>query len=231
MRQWLARRVDIVLSASLIAALVGGFTGIGTLVWHANAPTGVGPRLAQTYRAADNPWRYAPSSIEPAAVPDAPAQARADAVERSFGITAHIHVPHGQAQGMIVTRGGSSGGWALYIQDGRPVFHYNAVGRSRYTIAAQQRLAPGQQMVAFKLYHDDGADGASGTAVLSANNMEIARGRIEEILPLPGTLHHALDIGKDTGTPVNQDYRVPFTFTGKIVSVVVEHRESSLPAP
>jgi arylsulfatase len=36
------------------------------------------------------------------------------------------------------------------------------------------------------------------------------------------SLDETLDIGEDTGTPVSEDYRVPFKFTGKLNRVTVD---------
>ena len=40
---------------------------------------------------------------------------------------------------------------------------------------------------------------------------------------MPGrfSFDETFDVGEDTGTPVSQDYDVPFKFTGKIEKVVV----------
>jgi arylsulfatase len=45
---------------------------------------------------------------------------------------------------MIVTQGGLFGGWALYLEKGRPTLYYNTVNLSHYTIASPQALAPGK---------------------------------------------------------------------------------------
>jgi len=37
-----------------------------------------------------------------------------------------------------------------------------------------------------------------------------------------------LDIGEDTGTPVAEDYHVPFKFTGKIEKVVIRLADTKL---
>ncbi len=42
---------------------------------------------------------------------------------------------------------------------------------------------------------------------------------MERPIPVCVSLDETLDIGEDTGTPVSEDYHVPFTFTGKIEKV------------
>ncbi len=58
--------------------------------------------------------------------------------------------------------------------------------------------------------------------MLSVDGKEVARGRIERTLGYRMSLDETLDIGEDTGTPVSEDYRVPFKFTGKLAKVTVE---------
>jgi len=49
----------------------------------------------------------------------------------------------------------------------------------------------------------------------------VAKGRIEKTIPIRLSLDETLDIGEDTGTPVSEDYKVPFKFTGGIEKVIV----------
>lgn len=42
------------------------------------------------------------------------------------------------------------------------------------------------------------------------------------------SLDETLDIGEDTGTPVSEDYEVPFKFTGDIEKVTVNITEEKL---
>ena len=37
------------------------------------------------------------------------------------------------------------------------------------------------------------------------------------------SLDETLDVGEDTGTPVSEDYRVPFKFTGTLNRVVIRN--------
>jgi arylsulfatase len=42
------------------------------------------------------------------------------------------------------------------------------------------------------------------------------------------SLDETLDIGEDTGTPVSEDYQVPFKFTGKLEKVTINITEAKL---
>ncbi len=126
---------------------------------------------------------------------------------------------------MIIAQGGLVGGWAFYVESGRPVFHYHVAGVERYTIAAERPLAPGQHTLAFAFNYDGSSAGGGGTGTIFANGKPIAQGRIERTIPRPVSFDEGFDIGEDTGTPVNPDFQVPFRFTGEITEVTVRVRE------
>ena len=42
------------------------------------------------------------------------------------------------------------------------------------------------------------------------------------------SLDETLDIGEDTGTPVSEDYKVPFEFTGEIDKVTIQITDHEL---
>ena len=142
---------------------------------------------------------------------------------RSFSIKADVEIPaKGAADGMIITQGGLFGGWALYLDKGKPTFHYNTVNLYHYTIASTQVLAPGKHTLVFDFKYDGGGMGKGGTGTLSADGKQIAQGKIERTVPIRYALDEGLDVGEDTGTPVNLTYDVPFKFTGKIDKVTID---------
>jgi arylsulfatase len=56
----------------------------------------------------------------------------------------------------------------------------------------------------------------SGTGVLKVAGKEVARQTMERTLPIILQWDENFDIGADTGTPVSEEYQVPFRFTGKL---------------
>ena len=53
--------------------------------------------------------------------------------------------------------------------------------------------------------------------MLKVDGREVARQNMEHTIPLIMQWDENFDIGADTGTPVaDQDYQVPFKFTGKL---------------
>jgi arylsulfatase len=141
---------------------------------------------------------------------------------RSFTIKAEVEIPAKGAEGMIVTQGGLFGGWALYLDKGKPTFYYNTVNLYHYTIASPQVVTSGKHTLVFDFKYDGGGMGKGATGSLSSDGKQVAQGRIERSVPIRYALDEGLDVGEDTGTPVSLNYDVPFKFTGKIAKVIID---------
>ena len=144
-----------------------------------------------------------------------------DTKNKSWSITAEVDVK-ADTSGIIVTQGGLFGGWALSLDNGKPVFHYNFVDVAHYNIAATNAIAPGKQTITMAFTYDGGGIGKGGTATILVGGNEVAKGRIERTIPIRVALDEGLDIGEDTGTPVNTSYDVPNKFTGEIEKVTIQ---------
>jgi len=151
-----------------------------------------------------------------------PEGASPDIKNRSFAVTAQVEIPAGGAKGVVATQGGLFGGWALYLADGKPVFHYNFVDVAHYSVAAARPLAPGKHTIVVDFKYDGGGLGKGGTGSILVDGQQIAQGRIDKTIPIRVSLDEGLDIGEDTGTPINLTYDVPFKFTGKIEKVTID---------
>jgi arylsulfatase len=65
--------------------------------------------------------------------------------------------------------------------------------------------------------------GQGGTGVLKVDGMAVATEKMEHSIPFILQWDESLDIGSDTGTPVNDDdYETPFIFTGKLNKVTLD---------
>jgi hypothetical protein len=152
-----------------------------------------------------------------------------DLKNKSFKIGAEVKIPEGGAEGVLMTQGGRFNGLGLYLLQGRPVFHYNTVDIYRYTVAGKEKLTPGSHTILVDFKYDGGI-GKGGTATLSVDGKEVARGRIDRTIPFRVTADETLDIGEDTGTPVSEDYQVPFKFTGELKKVAIQLTDAKLSA-
>ena len=160
-----------------------------------------------------------------------PEGATPDVKNKSFRITAEVVLPKGGEQGVVVTQGGLSGGYALMFKGGKPVFHYNFLNIAHFNMSAKDALKPGKHTVVFDFRYDGGGIGRGGTGTISVDGAQVAQGRIERTVPIRFSLDETFDVGEDTGTPVNLDYDVPFKFTGEIKKVVVNLGETKLSTP
>ncbi len=145
-------------------------------------------------------------------------------LDRDYTITADVTVPRAGAEGMIVTMGGHFGGYGLYLQKGKPVFVYNLLNLKRYRWEGGvggadwlgTSLKPGKHTIVFDFKYDGPGPGKGGTGVLSVDGRELSRQKIDHTIPLLMSIDETLDIGIDTRTPVDDSYKLPFRFTGKI---------------
>jgi arylsulfatase A-like enzyme len=144
---------------------------------------------------------------------------------RSHTITADVEITKGGANGVILAQAGRFGGWSLYVKDGKPIYTYNWLGLQRYTIAAKQALLPGRATIRFEFAYDGGGVGKGGMGTLFVNGKNVAAGRIERTQCCLFSADEGADVGADEGTPVTDDYKVPFKFTGKIAGVTIELKE------
>jgi len=57
---------------------------------------------------------------------------------------------------------------------------------------------------------------------IQVDGKTVATGLIERTLPFRMAVDETLDCGEDTGTPVSENYHVPFKFTGEIKKVTID---------
>ena len=148
-------------------------------------------------------------------------------LDASYTIKAEVEVPQGGAEGMIVTQGGRFGGYGFYLLKGKPVFLYNFLDLQRVAWEAPDAVSPGKHTLEFDFKYDGlgmgtlafnnvSGIGRGGTGVLKVDGKEVARQTMDHTIPVLMQWDENFDIGADTGTPVSNDYQVPFRFTGKL---------------
>ena len=117
-----------------------------------------------------------------------PEEAIIDIKNRSFSVVAEVENPDGDAEGILVTLGGETGGFAFLVLDRRPTFIYSWLGLEKYTIASSDPLPRGSCTIRFDFAYDGGGAGKGGTGTLSVNEKTVAEGRLEKTVPI-----HLLD--------------------------------------
>ncbi|MCB4358843.1 arylsulfatase [Quatrionicoccus australiensis] len=155
-----------------------------------------------------------------------PSRNAPDVIRRAHRITAELEIGSGD-NGVIIANGGRFGGYSLFVKDGRLVYEANAHGQRSARIVSSAVLPKGKLKVAFSFEPDAAAPAGqpnaavAGTGRLYVNDQPVGEGRISKI-----TLsnYDSQDVGSDLGTPVSNDYKVPYAFSGKLNKVEVELR-------
>jgi arylsulfatase len=145
-------------------------------------------------------------------------------LNKNYTITAEITVPQGGADGMIATYGGRFGGYALYLLKGKPVFSYNMLNLKRYRWESGvgsrdvfgDALKPGKHTIVFDFKYDGPGPGKGGTGVLTVDGKQVVKKSMPHSIPFLMAIDETFDIGSDTRTAVDDSYKLPFRFTGKI---------------
>jgi arylsulfatase len=143
---------------------------------------------------------------------------------RSHTITAEVEIPKESANGAIIAQAGRFGGWSFYLNNGKPTYTYHWLGLQRYTVAAKQGLPAGKSTIRFEFAYDGGV-GKGGTGTLFVDGKSVASARIERTQCCIFSADEGADVGADEGTPVTENYKVPFKFTGKILKVTIDLKE------
>jgi len=151
-----------------------------------------------------------------------------DFKNRSYRITADVEIPAGGAEGILLTQGGRFNGLGLYLLKNKPVFYYNLVGVDRTSISGKDALTPGKHTIQLDFKYDGGGIGKGGLVTLSVDGKKVAEQKLARTIPFRVSADETLDIGEDTGTPVSEDYHVPFAFTGTLSKVIVKLSEAAL---
>jgi hypothetical protein len=103
----------------------------------------------------------------------------------------------------------------------KPVYTYNWLGLKRYSVASQQQLAAGKNTIRFEFAYDGGGAGKGGLGTILVNGQKVAEARIDQTECCTFSLDEAADVGLNGGTPVTEDYKVPFAFNGVIDKVTI----------
>jgi arylsulfatase len=127
---------------------------------------------------------------------------------------------------VLLSQGGSDGGYSLYVQGGKLRYAYNYVGRNLYYVESVETVPKGRHQLRFEFEVTGkpdiaGGKGAPGNGRLYFDSRLVGEGNIELTNPLAIGLLSCIVCGADPGAPVTPEYKPPFPFTGTIHSVTV----------
>ncbi len=140
---------------------------------------------------------------------------------KSHSITADLVIPEKGAEGVILALGGTTGGYTLYIKDGKLTYDYNWFDLDRTSITSSTSVPTGKVKVRFDFDYDGGGAGKGGTGKLFINGRQVGQGRIEKTVPGRFGVD-SQDVGMDLQAPVSNAYKPPFAFTGSIEKVSID---------
>ena len=131
---------------------------------------------------------------------------------RSFAITARIDPLTDSDRGVLVAVGDTSGGYVLYLTEGRLVFEYCYLGDRQTLRSPPGSVKPGATELAFRFertgdYRGTGRLESDGEVLCEHPMSDMARGMIS---------WGSLSVGADTLSPVSDSYNGEFPFSGNI---------------
>ncbi|HEX2455937.1 MAG TPA: arylsulfatase [Vicinamibacterales bacterium] len=125
---------------------------------------------------------------------------------KSHSVTAEITVPPKGAKGVIITQGGSVGGWTLYAKDGKLKYCYNFFGIEHYFAEAGTPIPSGKHQVRMEFKYDGGGLAKGGDVTLYYDGKAVGKGRVDKTQPMGYSADEACDVGADSGSPASPDY-------------------------
>jgi arylsulfatase A-like enzyme len=138
-----------------------------------------------------------------------------------FSVTAEVEVGEAGSDGVLAAIGGITSGWSLYVKDGRPTFSYNFFEVDHARIQSSEALPKGKSTVRMEFTPVEPGPGKPADVTLLVNGKETGKGRVAKTVPFRYSVE-PFDVGRDTVSPVTEDYKVPFAFQGRIEQVTVE---------
>ncbi|HEY6307016.1 MAG TPA: arylsulfatase [Candidatus Angelobacter sp.] len=148
-------------------------------------------------------------------------------LNRPHSIAAHVEIPKGGAEGVLVAHGSGCGGYSLFVKDRRLHYAYNYVGAKNFMISTKNDVPEGAVELRFEFEPTGKADvakgkGTPGRGRLYINSKLAGQGDLPLTLPLVLALGGGFTVGRGAGSPLTNEYHPPFEFTGKIHDVVVD---------
>lgn len=154
-----------------------------------------------------------------------------DLTGRSHRLTAELEVPPGGADGVIVAEGGRFGGFSLFVKHGMLIYENNTLGKTHEQMVASQALPTGHVTVTFEFHSQNMLGGLvglidrrppGGDGKLLINGVEVGHAHYAQFGGFTDAINETLDVGRDSGSPVSNDYMAPNPYAGRVRQVVID---------
>jgi arylsulfatase A-like enzyme len=146
---------------------------------------------------------------------------------KSHAVTAEIEVLDDGVQGVIVAQGGSIGGWSLYAKEGKLRYCYNLLGIQRFYVESSDKIPSGAHQARMEFAYDGPGLGKGGTVTLYIDGEQVGQGPIGGTAAMIFSADDTLDVSKEGGALVADDYPVPNHFTGEVNWVEIDVGEDA----
>ncbi len=141
---------------------------------------------------------------------------------RAHTVTAELENSDAGVEGVVACAGGLSAGWTLYVQDGKPMFRYQAFEIADVDVPGTVAIPKGKVVLKTEFTPDPKSKTGGGKLQLFVNGQEAGSAELTRTYPRHGL--EPFEIGRDSITPVAPSYKEQgaFEFNGKIDSVTFE---------
>jgi arylsulfatase len=152
---------------------------------------------------------YAPGAVRIAEKSSAPVKNRAHTIETQIDLK-------GDEEGVIVAVGGMTGGYTMFIKDGRLYYDYNFLDGVHYILKSPP-LPKGKTELKFNFIktRQFGGDGE-----LYVNGEKVDEVEMPQMHIATYSLAETFDVGRDTGTQVSRLYDGIFKFNKELDRVI-----------
>ncbi len=158
---------------------------------------------------------FAPGAVRIAEKASAPVKGRSHMIETTIDLD-------GGEEGVIVACGGMTGGYTMYIMDGKLHFDYNYLDGEHYHMVSDP-LPSGSTDLKFNFIS---SGSVSGTGEIFVNGEKQGEVDMPAMHRSTYSLAETFDVGMDTGTQVDKAYEgSPYAFTGNLDRVKITLKE------
>lgn len=153
---------------------------------------------------------YSPGAVRIAEKASAPVKNRSHSIETTIDLK-------GYEEGVLVAVGGMTGGFTMFIKNGRLFYDYNFLDGVYYTMSSPS-LPKGKTELKFNFIK---TKEFGGKGELYVNGQKVDEADMPQMHISTYSLAETFDVGRDTGTQVSRIYADPFPFQGELDKVVI----------
>ena len=158
--------------------------------------------------------------------PDAaevPETAAVNIRNRSYSIAVEVEIESEDAAGVLFSHGARFGGHSLYVRDRKLKYVYNFVGDKEQLVESTKEIPTGAVILGASFVREGDSMPTTGTLSLFIDDEKVGEG---QIMTQPGNfslIGEGLNVGKDPGEPVTDDYSgtSPYAFTGGTIKEAI----------